>query len=207
MNGNQKLIRKGYEKIAKELGSTMGVYRPSDHVFAPSLDPRNWLFDLPFSAAVNSGYQSTMKYGVPTFQGFFDSTNIQVGDLFSDGERTYYVGDIPLFEPPMVVECFNTISVYSRAWDKTTRTNVDTLIANEIPCNIQGGSDKMIDRSPESFSNPDAQNVWDIRTWFPDGIISINDKIVLDNGKNAQVFDTFRTQHGLTIKAMEILGD
>lgn len=207
LNGNQKSIRKGYAKIAKQLGSVVGVYRPSNHTFTSSLDPRNWLYDIPFAASVNSGFQSTQKYGVPSLQGFFDSTDIEPGDLFYDGDNTYYVGDIPLFEPPMVIQCFNTISVYRRAWDKTTRTNKETLIAKDIPCNIQNGSDKMFDRDPQSFSNQDTQHVWSVNTWFPDGIIQVNDKVVLDNGKDSQVSDVFHTQHGLSIRLTEILGD
>lgn len=207
MNSNQKAIRKGYNKIAKALGSTMGVYRPSDFTFVGALDPRNWLYDIPFSATINSGYQSTMEYGVPSLQGFFDSTTIKAGDLFSDGIKTFFVGDIPLFEPPMVIECFNTFSVSQRVWDKATRTHIDTIKVNEAPCNVQSGSDKSYKRDPRAASNPDSQLKWTILTWLPDGLIAVNDKITLNTGKDTQVVDVFKTQHGLTIKVVEILGD
>lgn len=206
-NNNQKAIRKGYATIAKNLGSVMGVYRPSDHKYAPALDPKNWLFDIPFSAATSSGFQGTMKEGVPAYQGFFDSTDIEPGDIFHNDERTFYVGDIPLFEPPMVIECFNCFSVFVRQWDRDTRTHVDTIIVNEVPCNVQDGSEKAYSRDGESFSNDDYQPSWTIRTYLKDGIINLNDKVVLDNGKKGQVFDLFRSQHGLIIKVMEILGD
>lgn len=207
LNNNQKAIRKGYAEIAKALGSTMNVYRPSEYIFAPTLDPRNWLFEIPFSASKGSGFQTTQMFGVPTQQGFFDSTDIVAGDVFSDGVRTFYVGDIPLFEPPMVIECFNTFTCTKPIWDKATRSHAHTVCANEIPCNIQSSSDKLFDRDGQSFSNPDAQQTWTIKTWLPDGLISTNDVITFDSGIKTQVVDTFRTQHGLSIRVTEILGD
>ncbi len=207
LNANQKEIRLGYGEIAQELGSVMGVYRPSNLSFAPICDPRNWLFDIPFSASINSGYQSTQKYGLPSFQGFFDSTDIQVGDIFSDNVNTFFVGDLPLFEEPMVVQCFNTLTLASRAWDGATRTHVDTITVNAAPCNVQMGGVKAFDKDPQSFSNPDSQQTWIIETWLRSGVISINDEITLDTGQRMQVTNVFLTQHGSSIRATEILGD
>ena len=202
LNSNQKAIQKGYGKIAKALGGKFGVYRPSNLSFAPICDPRNWIMDVDFAESKSSGFQSTVMFGVPSTQGFFDATKgILAGDIFVSDDRTYYVGDIPSFTEPMVIQTFNTMNVYSQTWDEGTEAYLDALTVNTAPCNLQSGGQLEFGSDPSSSKDPNAQSKlsYVIYTWLKEGDVNIGDKIVLDNGQVTKVANVFNSQQRMII--------
>ena len=206
LNANQKAMRKGYQQIAKALGSKYGVYRPvSDDV--PVTDVRNWQFDIYFSPTLNNGYQTPKEFGLPLFKGNFDNTTIEVGDFFYDYERTYYVTSIPIFEPATVVQCFNDVTISSRSWDSDTRSFVETVIVNRLPCNIQPDGKEAYSRDQDDggASNSDHSHKWVISTYLhPQSNVKLNDRVLDDDGNESSITMIQKTQHGHKIYCTQL---
>lgn len=196
-------ISKGYDKIARKLGNVVDVFRASDYSLTGVIHPRNWLFTKNLSVTKSENYSSNVTMGLNQFLGYIDFLDLVQGDVLHDGTKTYFVGEIKDIEPPTIIQCFNIFDCYKRVWNTTTRTFDDQIICNEVPCNIQiKGSSS--DNQNQSTGNPDYTLNWSIETWLPNGLININDELVLDTGHKAQVTNVFYHNGGLTIDCKEI---
>lgn len=206
-NANQRAIRKGYKQIAKQLGSKFGVYREVSND-VPVTDVRNWCFDVYFSYSLNVGFQTPKQFGTPIYNGYFDNTNVEAGDFIYDENRTFFVCDIPPFEPPIVIECFDTCTISSRGWNSGTRSFDDTVVVNTIPCNVQPDGTTSLIRDNESHSLPDQLQKWKIHTFLHDSsVVKLNDLLVDSKGNKSQITNIVRTQHGHEIRCTEIKND
>lgn len=205
MGRNTNTIAKGYNTVARKLGDKCGLYRVCDYEATGAIHPRHWLKDIWFSATKSEGYQTPATLGRNQYMGYVDFRELERGDiLYNESlDKTYYVGEVRTFEMPIVIQCFNTFSCGERVWSKTTRSYVESFTATDIPCNIQR-MNSMSDSTPIGHSHPDAILQWDIETWLPRGLVNLNDKLILDTGHEAQVFDLFYHGQGLTIKCREI---
>jgi len=206
-NSNHRTIRNGYKKIAKALGSKYGVYRPVSND-VPVTDVRNWQFDIYFSNTLNVGYQTPKEFGLPVYKGYFDNTDVITGDFLYDENRTFYVADIPVFEPAVTIECFDTCTISSRKWDSATRSFIQEVIVNGAPCNVQPNGTQTLNRDPESHSEPDHLHKWRIHTYLHDqSAVSLNDLLVDSKGNKSYITQIVRTQHGHEIECVEIKND
>jgi hypothetical protein len=130
----QAQVYKGYAQVAKRLGSSFTLYRPTSvDMSAATIVATSFLASL---NAEDMTYRRPNKYGKPTWFAVMDGRVTQVGDyLIGDTGKFFVAAQQPLL-PILVVECNRTVNI-TRPQVQTAYGAVSdyegTTAANETP--------------------------------------------------------------------------
>lgn len=103
----QSKIYAGYGKAAQRIGPPNTIYRATS-AFTPM--GAN-IVTLPVSFnAEDMKYGKPNKYGKPTWYGLFDGTLARVGDYLVGQQGTFFIAEMQLTLPILMVECNRTIN-------------------------------------------------------------------------------------------------
>jgi hypothetical protein len=103
----QRKIYVGYGKAAQRIGPPNTIYRATG-AFTPM---GSNIITLPVSYnAEDMKYGRPNKYGKPTWFGLFDGTLAHVGDYLVGQQGTFFIAEMQLTLPILVVECNRTIN-------------------------------------------------------------------------------------------------
>lgn len=103
----QTKIYKGYGLAAKRIGPLNTVYRATSAIAAmgQTVATLNASFN-----AEDMTYGRPNKYGKPTWYGLFDGTLVNVGDYLVGEQGTFFVAQMQLTLPILMVQCNRTIN-------------------------------------------------------------------------------------------------
>jgi len=103
----QARINKGYGLAAKRIGPPNTVYRATAATAA--MGETVTVLSASFNAE-DMTYSRPNKYGKPTWYGVFDGTLVHVGDYLVGEQGTFFVAQMQLTLPILLVQCNRTIN-------------------------------------------------------------------------------------------------
>lgn len=101
----------GFSRAAQRIGTLYDLYRPTD----PLAPIGTKIATLPADFRAGENYMAPNKYGVATWLGLYDASQVEVGDYFVGAAGTFFVAQQSAFRNPYVVGCNRTIAVSRRA--------------------------------------------------------------------------------------------
>ena len=104
----QSKIYQGYGKAALRIGSLNTVSRATSAIL-----PMGSTIESIFASfnAEDMKYQRPNKYGKPLWWGVFDGTLTKVGDFLSGPQGIFFVAEMQLTLPILMVECNRVLNV------------------------------------------------------------------------------------------------
>lgn len=104
----QNSINLGNAQVAAAIGAPYSHYRP---VTAGAISSSTLLGTLNVSFAQQGNYMKPGKVGNDEWYGYYDATNVLLGDYLSNGTSTYFVASQQPLLPYLTVYCERVVNV------------------------------------------------------------------------------------------------
>lgn len=211
----QKKLHKAYGKVASKMGFQADIYRVSQSYLNP-INTNNWIYNIKASFSQDSKFSAPV--GSNIFLAWIDGTldskfDLAVGDIVSDQEtgRVYYIIDMFPLHPIRAMETNTTITI-ARSGDYATdaqgewKINEYNAVASALPAWISVAGAQSIDGGfvPARTPLTQANDIYNIQLWMPEGSVKSNDVIVLKDGTELTVTSALWDIRGYKLTASVI---